>query len=210
VSQLPAISDTTFAPPSPLDDEKWLTDLERTEDRCRRYLEELRWPEGISCPRCDCRSVGAIPARRRFYCRGCRYHFSLTSGTVFHNSHLPIWKWFLAIELMLDAESGLPANQLVRLLGGSYKTAWFVEHRIRSAILQAGERPLGHAQPSAYHRPDEKYLLAYLAETSWRARQRGNPAAFRDTVGSLLDAEPVPYCELIAQDSWQALARTPS
>jgi transposase-like protein len=100
----------------------------------------VRWPDGIACPRCDCHSVGAIPARRRFYCRACKHQFSLTSGTVFHNSHLPIWKWFVAVELLLEAEDGLPANRLVELLGGSYKTAWFVEHRIRSALLEVVDR----------------------------------------------------------------------
>ncbi len=185
---------------SPLDNPEWLVDLDRTDERCRRYLEDLRWPEGICCPRCDYHSVGAIPARRRFYCKGCKHHFSLTSGTVFHNSHLPIWKWFLAIELLLD--SGVPANQLVGLLGGSYKTAWFVEHRIRAAIVQAGEKPSKMCVAGPYHRRrDAKYLLAYLAETSWRTRNRGNPCAFRDTVLALLAAEPVPYNELVgAQD----------
>ncbi|HZO96338.1 MAG TPA: IS1595 family transposase [Gaiellaceae bacterium] len=195
---------------SPLEDDSWLTNLERTEERCRRYLEDLRWPEGVACPRCGSHSIGEIPARRRYYCRGCRYHFSVTSGTVFHNSHLPIWKWFLAIELMLDAESGMPANQLVRLLGGSYKTAWFVEHRIRAAIVQAGERPHESeaVRPTAYHRPGEKYLLAYLAETSWCARHRGNPRGFGATVLALLDAEPVPYGELIARESRPHSARS--
>jgi transposase-like protein len=181
---------------SPLDDPAWLSGFERTEERCRRYLEELRWPDGVSCPRCGSASVGDIPSRKRHYCRGCRHQFSLTSGTVFHNSHLPIWKWFLAVELLLESEGGLPANQLVDLLGGSYKTAWFVEHRIRAAFVQAGEHvPEARIAPS-YHRPAQKYRPAYLAETCWRLRQRGNPLAFRNTVRALLEAEPVPYCRL--------------
>jgi transposase-like protein len=181
---------------SPLDDPEWLADLDRTEDRCRHYLEDLRWPEGISCPRCDCHSIGDVPARRRHYCRGCRHHFSLTSGTVFHNSHLPIWKWFLVIELLLGSDAGVPANQLVELLGGSYKTSWFVEHRIRAALVQAGE-PAPEAQAgTAYHGAGDKYRSAYRAESSWRARQKRNPDAFRNTVLALLAAEPVPYGEL--------------
>ena len=189
-------------PTSPLDDAEWLSDLGGTEQRCRRYLEELRWPEGVTCPRCDCHSIGAIPARKRHYCRGCRHQFSVTSGTVFHKSHLPIWKWFLAVELLLRSDGGIPANQLVDLLGGSYKTAWFVEHRIRAAFVQAGERPVDARAGAPYHRPDRKYLPAYQAETSWRSRHRGNPLAFRHTVLALLAAEPVPYGELTrAQDS---------
>ncbi len=121
----------SFADPS------WLSDPDKLEERCRTYLEELRWPEGVACPRCESRECGRIVSRRKFYCRSCRYHFSVTAGTVFHNSHLPVWKWFLIVSVMLDSESGIPSNQLVQLLGGSYKTAWFAQHRVRAAIEDA-------------------------------------------------------------------------
>jgi transposase-like protein len=186
---------------SPLEDPAWLGDLELTEAHCRRYLEELRWPESITCPRCASRSVGAIPVRKRHYCRHCRHQFSLTSGTVFHNSHLPIWKWFLAVQLLLESDGGIPANQLVNLLGGSYKTAWFVEHRIRAAFVQAGESRSDADAGACYHRPDRKYLRSYRAETSWRARCKDEPLAFERTVLALLAAEPVPYGELTGSSS---------
>jgi transposase-like protein len=139
---------------SPLDHPDWLSSLAQTEERCRRYLEELRWPDGIRCPRCDGRSISPIRARRRFYCRGCRHFFSLTSGTIFHNSHLPIWKWFVAIKLILDTDRGLPANELTMLLGGSYKTAWFAEHRIRGAICEATNAP--RSTSSIDNQPDSR------------------------------------------------------
>jgi len=200
---------------SPLDDPGWLGSPEQAEEDCRRYLEELRWPDGICCPGCDGRAISPIPARRRFYCRSCRHFFSLTSGTVFHNSHLPIWKWFLAIELLLDSEHGLPANELKRLLGGSYKTAWFAEHRIRAALsATTGARRVERPSPTGsvartynrllvgpYHQLGVKYLAAYQTEANWRSRQRGNPDAFRETVLALLRAEPVPLDELIARES---------
>jgi transposase-like protein len=204
---------------SPFDEPDWFGDLERTEGRCRGYLEELRWPEGICCPKCDAHSIGSIPSRGRFYCRPCRHQFSLTSGTVFHRSHLPLWKWFLAICVLLDSEAGVPANQLVRLLGGSYKTAWFVEHRIRAALAEAA-RPPGVPPPvfgdrarvyersvvGCYHQLGVKYLPAYLAETSWRLQNRSNPNAFRDTLLALLRAEPVPYGELVQDGRSRSLA----
>jgi transposase-like protein len=115
-------------------DLRWLEDRSELEKRCRSYLEDLRWPDGVECPRCGSGETGRIPSRRKFYCRSCRYHFSVTAGTVFHNSHLPLWKWFLAISVMLDSDAGMPSNQLVQLIGGSYKTAWFVQHRVRAAI----------------------------------------------------------------------------
>jgi transposase-like protein len=195
---------------SPLDHPDWLSSLAQTEERCRRYLEELRWPDGVCCPRCEGRSISPIRARRRFYCRGCRQFFSLTSGTIFHNSHLPIWKWFVAITLILDTDRGLPANELRMLVGGSYKTAWFAEQRIRAAICDASNtpRPTSATQPDArtyarplvgpHHQLALKYLAAYQAERSWRHRQRSNPDAFRDTVLALLRAEPLPLDELTA------------
>ena len=119
------------------DDPRWLTDSAELERRCRVYLEGLRWPEGVICPRCQSSDTGSIPARKKYYCRTCRYHFSVTAGTVFHNSHLPLWKWFLTVSVMLSSETGVPSNQLVQLLGGSYKTAWFAQHRVRTAVQQA-------------------------------------------------------------------------
>jgi transposase-like protein len=198
---------------SPLDDPGWLGSLTETEARCRGYLEELRWPDGVCCPRCEGRSINPIPARRRFYCRGCRHFFSLTSGTIFHNSHLPLWKWFVAITLILDTGRGLPANELSMLLGGSYKTAWFAEHRIRAAICDATNTPRltsstpnqpdsrTYARPlvGPHHQLALKYLPAYEAESSWRRRQRTNPDAFRDTVIALLRAEPLSLDELTAR-----------
>src|SRR5262249_25481140 len=107
-----AFQPESHSPRTPLDGVNWLASPEQTENACRSYLEALRWPEGISCPQCDGRSITDIPARRRYYCRGCRHFFSLTSGTAFHNSHLPLWKWFLAIELLLGTDGGIPANEL--------------------------------------------------------------------------------------------------
>jgi transposase-like protein len=206
-------SPVEYSSRSPLDGVDWLTSPEQTENACRSYLEALRWPEGISCPRCDGRAITDIPARRRYYCRRCRHFFSLTSGTMFHNSHLPLWKWFVAITLILDADRGLPANELHVLLGGSYKTAWFVEHRIRAAICEATNSPRStssiHNEPDSrtyarpfvgpYHQLALKYLPAYQAERSWRRRQRSNPDAVRDTVLALLRAEPLPLDELTAR-----------
>jgi transposase-like protein len=195
---------------SPLEDARRLG---RTEEDCRRYLEELRWPEGTCCSRCESRSIIALRSRPRFYCRDCRHFFSLTSGTAFHNSHLPIRKWFLTIELVLASDCGLPANELTKVLGGSYATAWFVGHRIRAALHEAagGRRstPNGATHPIArtyaaalvgrHHQLGLKYLPAYEAERRWCARQRQNPNAFRDTVLALLHAEPLSKEELLGR-----------
>jgi transposase-like protein len=113
-----------------------------SEERCRAYLEDLRWPDGVRCPRCESDSVSRIESRAKFDCNECRYQFSVTAGTVFHDSHLPLWKWFLAIYLIGESRKGISAKQLQRTLGVSYKTAWYLAHRIRSAMEEDSPVPL--------------------------------------------------------------------
>jgi transposase-like protein len=111
-----------------------LIDRFHSEDSCRARLEELRWPEGVECPRCDLKSVNRLEDRYQYQCRSCRYQFSVTAGTIFHDTHLPLWKWFLAVYLITESKKGISANQLKRMIGVSYKTAWYLAHRIRDAL----------------------------------------------------------------------------
>ncbi len=104
------------------------------EEGARAYVEELRWPDGVRCPRCDSDRVGWIQTREKHECRFCRYQFRFSSGTIFHDSHLALPRWLLAVQLILESEAGFPANQLHAIIGGSYKTSWFVGHRIRAAM----------------------------------------------------------------------------
>lgn len=105
-----------------------------SEDKCHQYLQELRWPDGVICPRCEGTTISRIQARRQFDCDGCRYQFSVRVGTVLQDSKLPLWKWFLAVYLMVVSKKGISANQLKGMVGVSYKTAWYLCHRIRSAM----------------------------------------------------------------------------
>lgn len=116
----------------------------RSEDKCREYLEDLRWPNGVYCPRCHCDSISKIEKRGQWECndKSCRYQFSVTAGTVFHDSHLPLWKWFLAIYLIGESKKGISSKQLQRTLGVSYKTAWYLGHRVRSAMEEDSPVPL--------------------------------------------------------------------
>lgn len=111
-----------------------LVDRFHSEDKCRAYLEELRWPDGLECPRCGGKTISRITTRHQLDCDSCRYRFSVTAGTIFHDSHLPLWKWFLAVYLIIESKKGISANQLKRTLGVSYKTAWYLSHRIRAAL----------------------------------------------------------------------------
>ena len=110
-----------------------------SEDACREYLEELRWPGKLACLRCGSTSVSRIHTRDQLDCNLCRYRFSVTTGTIFHDTHLPLWKWFLAVYTIIESKKGVSSNQLKRELGVSYKTAWYLSHRIRNAMAQARE-----------------------------------------------------------------------
>jgi transposase-like protein len=116
-----------------------------TDDRCRELLERLRWPEGVTCPRCKDTRVSRIKNYSRYECVGCEYQFTVTSGTIFHDSHLPLPYWFLATLLLCEAKKGMSAHQLKRTIWGqhkgSYKTAWYLCHRIRAAMSDA-DRPM--------------------------------------------------------------------
>jgi transposase-like protein len=112
-----------------------------TEPECRQYLEELRWPKGLACPRCKGQTISRIQKRDQFDCDSCRYQFSVMSGTIFHDSHLPLPKWFAATYLLCESRKGMSANQIKRMLGISYKTAWYLCHRIRAAMKEV-DRPM--------------------------------------------------------------------
>jgi len=108
-----------------------------SDDKCRAYLEALRWPEGVQCPRCQSAKVSHIHKRNQYDCDSCRYQFSVTAGTIFHDSHLPLSKWFIIIYLMGESKKSMSANQIKRTLRISYKTAWYLCHRVRAALKDA-------------------------------------------------------------------------
>ncbi len=119
-----------------------LMDRFHSEEKCLEYLEGLRWPDGVHCPRCDSDKISRIVKRAQYDCDSCRYQFSVKAGTIFHDSHLPLRKWFAAVYLMCEARKGVSANQLKRTLKVAYKTAWYLCHRIRAALKDADTKPL--------------------------------------------------------------------
>lgn len=106
----------------------------KDEDACRDFLEHLRWPDGPMCPRCESESISTLRSRDKYECNECRYQFSVTAGTIFHDTHLPLWKWFIAVYLICESKKGISAAQLGRTIDVSYKTAWYLCHRIREAV----------------------------------------------------------------------------
>ena len=113
-----------------------------SNEQCRALLEEMRWPDGIECPRCESKNITEIGKRKQHHCNKCRYQFSATSGTIFHDTHLPLWKWFLVIYKMIESKKGVSALQIKREMGIAYQTAWHLCHRIRAAMHDAFLMPL--------------------------------------------------------------------
>src|SRR5258705_13888457 len=87
-----------------------------SEAKCRAFLEALRWPDGIQCPRCQSEKVSRIKSRSQFDCDSCRYQFSATAGAVFHDSPLPLWKRFLAGYMLFESQKRGSANQRKRMI----------------------------------------------------------------------------------------------
>ncbi|HTU47138.1 MAG TPA: IS1595 family transposase [Bryobacteraceae bacterium] len=116
------------------------------EDKAREFLEAKRWPDGTICPHCgvigesfrlQAKDEGKTHVRKGVWkCNGCREQFSVTVGTVMEDSHIPLNKWLLAFHLLCASKKGMSAHQLHRMLGVTYKSAWFMAHRIRHAMTQ--------------------------------------------------------------------------
>ena len=119
-----------------------LMDDFHSDEKCREVLEELRWPNGVACIRCGSTHIRHTTSRNQYDCADCGYQFSVTVGTMLHDTHLPLKKWFLAVYLMTEAKKGISALQLKRTLKVAYRTAWYLCHRIRAAMEDAYPIPL--------------------------------------------------------------------
>lgn len=125
------------------------------EDAARAHLEAQRWPDGVVCPHCLSRDVTKLEGKATrpgvYQCKikPCREQFTVTVGTVMERSHIPLAKWVMAIQLMASSKKGMSAKQIERMLGVSYRSAWFMMHRIREAMTTTegadGSGPIGGA-----------------------------------------------------------------
>ena len=122
------------------------------EDQAREALEAIRWPAGPFCPHCGnsdqdriAKAQGKAVRPGLYYCSACNGQFTVTVGTVMERSKIPVSKWLLAMHLMASSKKGMSAHQLHRMLGVTYKSAWFMAHRIREAMApgKSDSGPLG-------------------------------------------------------------------
>ena len=140
------------------------------ENLAREALEAMRWPDGPVCPHCGsvegiAKAQGKSVRPGLYYCAACNDQFTVTVGTVMERSKIPITKWWLAMHLMGSSKKGVSAHQIHRMLNVTYKTAWFMCHRIREAMREGGfTGPVGGAggiveADETYFGPTEKRAL---------------------------------------------------
>jgi len=148
------------------------------------HMEADRWPNGVTCPLCGCDNVHKMGGKTQagmFVCYDCNGKFTVRTGTVFERSHIPLHKWLLATYLMGSSKKGISAHQLHRMLGITYKSAWFMAMRIREAMTPAkGEGPLGG--PGKVVEADEHYT----GRKAGVAKRKGG-SAHKMTVVSLVE-----------------------
>ncbi|MEJ6790481.1 IS1595 family transposase [Brevundimonas sp. BR2-1] len=153
------------------------------EDAARAHFEKVRWPDGRTCPHCgvvdgSTELKGKAHRKGLYKCNACDRQFTATIGTVYEDSKVPLNKWLLAMHLMCASKKGISALQLQRELAlGSYRTAWFMAHRIREAMIDTDNTPLGgegkvvEADETYYGKP----AVSPTARTSGKPFLKGNP-----------------------------------
>lgn len=159
------------------------------EDAAREALEAVRWPNGPYCPHCgnaNAEKIAKIEGRKRshrpglHYCNECKGQFTVTVGTVFERSKVPLTKWWLATHLLCYSKKGISAHQLHRMLGVTYKTAWFMAHRIRRAMEEDVATPMGgpgsvvEAAETYFGKRETPYEYARpRARKNWKPTKKG-------------------------------------
>lgn len=195
-----------------------LINLYHDDDSCRALLESLRWPNGVTCPKCSATGdrITIIPKRDLWRCNDCLYQFSVRVGTVLQDSKLTLWKWFLATYFVVESKKGMSSNQLKNMLGVSYKTAWFLTHRIRAAMGQVEHEPLtgvvevdetyvgGKVRGKGRGYRGNKTMVLGAVSRDGQIRLKVDKRADRRTLHRFIKAEVSPDAEAIYTDDWPA------
>lgn len=198
------------------------------EDAAREHLEKLRWPNGIVCPHCgatghicritsksDEKGKGARPGL--LFCGDCRKQFSVTVGTVFEDSKIPLHKWVLATHLLCSSKKGISSLQLQRTLHVTYKTAWFMTHRIREAMkpdnpeMLGGNNPVEADETFIGKKPGAKKRKGYahknavlsLVERGGQVRSFHVPSVNAETLKPYLKGNIIRNAHLMTDDAGQ-------
>ena len=207
-----------------------------TEEQCLAFLEAIRWPEGVRCLECNHDQVSKFVAKGRFrvnrkgeevrspdrhlyQCLKCGYQFTAVVGTIFNDSHLPLAKWMQATAIMCNAKKGVSARQLWRDLGVSYKTAWYLAHRIREAMalgnfnqqkmtgtVEADETYVGgkYDKRRKRERWDKEAVFGMIERETGRVQAKHLPGRShlnRWQVGQEIDANVAPAARMMTDES---------
>ncbi len=174
--------------------------------KAREHLESIRWANGPVCPHCgETEQVRRLEGKSHrpgaVQCNSCRKQFTVTVGSVFERSKIPLNKWLLATHLLSASKKGMSAHQLHRMLGVTYKTAWFMAHRIREAmrddnpgalggnnkVVEADETYVGgKAKNRAFKEPSKKEAVVALVERDGKVRSVHLPAVTAKTLRPIL------------------------
>lgn len=173
------------------------TDIAKLDaEQAKEHLEKLRWPNGVACPHCGDMAIYTLngkptskkPVRKGVYkCKGCRKQFTVTVGTLFEASHVPLNKWLMAVSLMCSSKKGISSHQLHTMLGITYKTAWFMAHRIRYAM----EQPALVEKLKGIVEVDETYVGGKEKGAIGRGAKKKTPVVALVQRGGIVKSQPV-------------------
>jgi hypothetical protein len=196
-----------------------------SDEQCLAYLEASRWPDGVRCPTCGCKEVSKITRKtvtknkraQVYQCleSTCKVQFSATNGTIFHDSHLPLAKWFMAIALLVDAKKSMSALQLSRHLDCNYRTAWYLAHRIREAmiendgpkmkgVVEVDETYIGGKQRGHKRQMKSKDVVMGIRERGGKLRLRHVENNSSAELAKHIKENVSPDVKMIVTDEWAA------
>ena len=200
-----------------------------TEAKCLTFLEHMRWPGGVKCVSCESLRITSItakgklnkktgkrsPDRELYQCNDCRFQFTATTGTVYHDTHLPLTHWFLAIALITESKKGISAAQLSRALGVQYRTAWHLAHRIRKAmteadppkldgIVEVDETYIGGKQKGHHRKKLNKEVVVGIRERGGPLRLIHSEDASAEQLSKHIRDHVDPNVKMIVTDEYRA------
>jgi transposase-like protein len=191
------------------------------EKSCIAFLESQRWPDGVECVKCQSRRISHVTSKGKtdkvrylYHCMDCRNQFTVKAGTMFHDSHIPLNKWFMAIAIICQAKKGISANQVGRTIGVTTKSAWYLCHRIREAMntgdfpllkgtVEVDETYVGGKQKRNEHKEtwyERKHPVVGIVERGGEVRFRKVPRANAKSVKAVFDECVSPNVHRIVTD----------